>query len=105
VWGPHELAVALRRSVTGLVRNNRAFLRQMFQDKVGHNVALGFFGGFVTEREQREHRGRVNLKHTGTIPLVGAIRLLALREGVEETSTVQRISVLTERGVLSRGEH
>lgn len=105
VWGRHELAWELRRKVTGLVGNNHHFLRQMFQDKASHNVALGFFGGFVTEREQREHRGRVNLKHTGTIPLVGAIRLLALREGVEETSTLQRIRVLTEKEVLSRGEY
>ncbi|MBL8658748.1 MAG: CBS domain-containing protein [Rhodospirillales bacterium] len=104
VWGRQELAEELRRRVTGMVRNNHHFLRQMFQDKAGHNVALGFFGGFVTEREQREHRGRVNLKHTGTIPLVGAIRLLALREGVEATSTVHRISALTEQGVLSDGE-
>jgi signal-transduction protein with cAMP-binding, CBS, and nucleotidyltransferase domain len=105
VWGQHDLAHALRRKVTGIVRNNHHFLRQMFQDKVSHNVALGFFGGFVTERDQREHRGQVNLKHTGTIPLVGAVRLLALREGVEDTSTLQRIRVLTEMDVLSRNEH
>lgn len=105
VWGRHELAADLRRKVTAMVRNNHHFLRQMFQDKVGHNVALGFFGGFVTEREQREHRGQVNLKHTGTIPLVGAIRLLALREGVEATSTLRRIQALNAQGVLSAGEH
>ncbi len=104
VFGRHELAIELRRRVTGLVRNNHHFLRQMFQDKVGHNVALGFFGGFVTEREQREHRRRVNLKHTGTIPLVGAVRLLALREGVEATSTLERIDTLAGQGVLSGNE-
>lgn len=104
VWGKHDLAVELRERVTGLVRNNHSFLRQMFQDKVGHNVALGFFGGFVTEKEERAHRGQINLKHTGTIPLVGAIRLLALREGVEATSTLERIDVLADRGVLGRGE-
>ena len=104
VWGRLELAAELRRQITGIVRNNHHFLRQMFQDKVGHNVALGFFGGFVTEKEKREHRGQVNLKHTGTIPLVGAVRLLALREGVEETPTLERIRALTERGVLRRKE-
>ena len=104
VWGHYELAFDLRRKVTRLVRKNHHFLRQMFQDKVGHNVALGFFGGFVTEREQGQHRGQVNLKHTGTIPLVGAVRLLALREGVEETSTLDRIRVLAEMDVLSSNE-
>src|SRR5512144_2885192 len=46
VWGRHDLTTELRHRITGLVRNNHHFLRQMFQDKVGHNVALGFFGGF-----------------------------------------------------------
>lgn len=104
VWGRYDLAADLRQRITGIVRNNHHFLRQMFQDKVGHNVALGFFGGFVTEKEKREHRGQVNLKHTGTIPLVGAIRLLALREGIEETPTLERIGALAERGVLNKGE-
>lgn len=104
VWGRHDLAIELRHRITALVRNNHRFLRQMFQDKVGHNVALGFFGGFVTEKEKRDHRGQVNLKLTGTIPLVGAVRLLALREGVEETPTLERIRALAERGTLRKGE-
>jgi signal-transduction protein with cAMP-binding, CBS, and nucleotidyltransferase domain len=104
VSGDITLARALRQAVTEIVRHNHFFLRQMFQDKTSHNVALGFFGGFVTEKEQKEYRGQVNLKYAGTIPLVGAIRLLALREGVEETSTLQRIRVLGEQNVLSVNE-
>lgn len=104
VWGEAQLARELRQTVTRLVRNNRSFLRQMYQDKLEHRVALGLFGGFVTERHNPEHRGQVNLKYTGTLPLVSAIRLLALREGVEETSTLSRITALTERGVLQASE-
>jgi CBS domain-containing protein len=104
VWGDDELARELRRAITGLVRDNRSFLRQMYQDNLEHNVALGLFGGFVTERDNRDYRGQVNLKYTGTLPLVSGIRLLALREGVEETSTLQRIRALAERGVLDGGE-
>jgi len=104
VWGEDELARELRRAVTGLVRDNRSFLRQMYQDKLEHNVALGLFGGFVTERDKRDYRGQVNLKYTGTLPFVSGIRLLALREGVGETSTLQRIRALAEQGVLDGGE-
>jgi CBS domain-containing protein len=104
VWGDDELARSLRQAVTGLVRDNRSFLRQMYQDNLEHNVALGLFGGFVTERDNRDYRGQVNLKYTGTLPLVSGIRLLALREGVEQTSTLQRIRALAERGVLDGGE-
>jgi CBS domain-containing protein len=104
VWGEDEFARELRQAVTGLVRNNRSFLRQMYQDKLEHNVALGLFGGFVTERDTRDYRGQVNLKYTGTLPLVSGIRLLALREGIEETSTLRRIRALAEQGVLDGGE-
>ena len=105
VWGNRELATELRGKVTEMVRHNHYFLRQMFQDQADHNVALGFFGGFITEKEKEEFKGQVNLKYTGTIPLVEAIRLLALREGVEETSTLERIVALNEQGVLSINEH
>jgi len=105
VWGNRELATELRGKVTEMVRHNHYFLRQMFQDQADHNVALGFFGGFITEKEKEEFKGQVNLKYTGTIPLVEAIRLLALREGVEETSTLERIAALNEQGVLSINEH
>jgi CBS domain-containing protein len=104
VWGEPQLARDLRRAVTGLVRDNRSFLRQMYQDKVEHSAALGIFGGFVTERGNREYRGQVNLKYAGTLPLVSAIRLLALREGIEETPTLARIAALAERGVLDPSE-
>ena len=104
VWGLRELAVELRHKVTEMARSNHYFLRQMFQDKSDHNVALGFFGGFVTEKEKEEYRGQIDLKYTGTIPLVEAIRLMALREGVEETGTLDRIGALNEEGVLSLTE-
>lgn len=104
VFGHTELALTLRHQVTRLVRNNHAFLRQMYQDKLDHNVALGFFGSFITEKENPDYRGQVNLKYSGLIPLVGAIRLMALRDGVEETATLARIRALHERTVLSAKE-
>lgn len=104
VWGDAELAHQLRREVTAMVRSNQGFLGEMYRDQADHNVALGVFGGFITEREQKEYRGQINLKYTGTIPLVEAIRLLALREGIEETSTLERIRALGGRGVLGISE-
>jgi CBS domain-containing protein len=104
VWGEMGLARQLRASVTGLVRNNRSFLRQMFQDKLEHSAALGIFGGFVVERENREFRGKVNLKYTGTLPLVSGIRLLALREGIDDTATLARIRALANAGILDDNE-
>ncbi len=104
VWGHFELAQELRQAVTEMVSHNHYFLRQMFRETSEHNVALGFFGGFATEKDKKEYKGHVNLKYAGTIPLVEAMRLLALREGVEETGTLDRIRALNARGILGDSE-
>jgi CBS domain-containing protein len=104
VWGDGRLAATLRDTVTGLVRGNPAFLRQMFQETAMQPLALGFFGGFLTERGGGAHRGELNLKTRGILPLVSAVRLLALREGVTETATLARIEALMQTGVLAEDE-
>lgn len=101
--GPATLAEALREQVLGLVAQHQSFLRDMCLALVNQKVALGFFGRFETE-EAGDGR-RMNLKLRGTIPLVGAVRLLALREGVAATATRDRLAALRERGALSEEEH
>ncbi len=59
----------------------------------------------MTEREDAGHKGQMNLKLTGTLPLIGAVRLLALREGIDAVSTLGRIQALHDAGVLGRDEH
>ncbi len=104
VWGDEALAQTLRAHVTETVRANHFFLSRMYNEEADHNVALGFFGGLATEKDDEEHRGQVNLKHAGAIPLVESVRLLALREGIEATSTLDRIEALRVQGVLDERE-
>lgn len=105
VWGEAGMARDLRQHVTRVAGGNVAFLRDMYEDGRDHAVALGWFGRFVTERNEVEHKGQINLKHTGTLPLIEAIRLLALREAVDEVSTLGRIQALHDSGVLGRDEY
>ena len=104
-WGDAAMAEELRAVVTRITRANPAFLRDMYADDAEHGIALGFFGRFITERKEKEHKGKINLKHTGTLPLVESVRLLALREGVEELSTLGRLRVLHGKGILDGDEY
>lgn len=104
VWGEAVLAGQLRREVTQIAKGNKFFLSAMFHEIDEHDVALGFFGRFITEKEKKEYRGQINLKHTGTLPLVETVRLLALREGATQTHTLKRIDALYEKDVLDRNE-
>lgn len=99
-----ELAVDLRTHTVAMAKRNHRFLRAMYDVEADHGTALGLFGRFITERDKPEYRGHVNLKYNGTLPLVEAIRLMSLREGVEPTSTLARIEALHGRGTLKDTE-
>ncbi len=96
VWGHNtELARRLRGHVTKMLREDRAFLRAMYDETSDHNVGLGLFGGFVTEKENPYYRGQINLKHHALLPLIEGARLFSLREGID---------TLHERGILNANE-
>jgi signal-transduction protein with cAMP-binding, CBS, and nucleotidyltransferase domain len=99
-YGRMDFVRELRRHATAMVQANPAYLKGMERIATDYGVALGWFGRFVTDKEKPEHKGEINLKHTGTLPLVACIRVLALQKGVEETSTLGRIQALHAAGVL-----
>lgn len=105
-WGRTDLALDLRHHVTETVRGNPAFLREMQEDDQDHGPALGWFGRFitVTENDAPGYKGYLNLKHSGSLPLVEAMRLLSLREGLTVSPTLDRISGLCMEGVLDTDE-
>ena len=105
VWGETAMADDLRRFVTKTAGGNHAFLSEMHADDVEHQVALGWFGRLLTDKDDKDHKGQINLKHAGTLPLVEAMRLLALREGIAKISTLGRMDALKDKDVLSSDEH
>ncbi len=105
VWGETAMAENLRGFVTRTAGGNPAFLGEMHADDIDHGVALGWFGRLLTDKEDKDHKGKMNLKHTGTLPLVEAMRLLTLREGLEAISTLGRMDALKDKGVLDSDEH
>jgi signal-transduction protein with cAMP-binding, CBS, and nucleotidyltransferase domain len=104
VFGDAAMAGALRDFVARVVKDNFLFLHEMYREEAEHDVALGLFGRLVTEREDEAHKGQINLKYAGTIPLVEGVRLIALRHGLTETSTLARIDALHRAGFLDRNE-
>jgi signal-transduction protein with cAMP-binding, CBS, and nucleotidyltransferase domain len=54
------------------------------------------FGRLLTETGADGQNGMINLKYSGTLPLVEAVRLMALKHGVADTSTLGRLKGLRE---------
>jgi len=103
-WGQPAMANELRHHVTKLVGRNLTFLREMYEDDQDHGTALGWFGRFITEKDDEDFLGQMNLKQTGTLPLVEATRLLSLREGIEEVATLARMQALRDKEILDTDE-
>ncbi len=104
VYGERDLVASLRAHVTDITKRGHAFLNQLYQDDSEAGVALGWFGRFITDKDNPEHKGEINMKHSGTMPLVQAVRLMALKEGIPETGTMARIERLKACDVLSADE-
>lgn len=103
VHGAGRLAQRLREHITTLAPHP-FFLRELFKVDEEHGVALGLFDRLRPDPLPGPNQGKLNLKLTGTLPLVGAVRIMALRERVEDTGTLNRIADLHGRGVLDDDE-
>jgi CBS domain-containing protein len=105
VWGENSFAEELRGHITEVCSHNKSFLRDMEAEDQDNGVALGFFDRFITAKDDEDHKGMMNLKQSGSLPLIEAVRLVSLREGNEVLSTLGRIDKLYEQGHLDRDEH
>lgn len=101
--GRGALTAELRAFVTEAARRP-FFLREMFKQGEMHDVALGPFNRLLLDKLEGPNKGKLNLKMTGTLPLVGAVRIAALSNGVRVTSTLGRVAELFEQGALSSDE-
>ena len=79
---------------------NNYVLRQMHDEEAGrHKVPLGIFNTFITEKEKK-HKKEIDMKKSGLIFLIESARILALKNGIRETSTLSRLQALVKKGVI-----
>jgi signal-transduction protein with cAMP-binding, CBS, and nucleotidyltransferase domain len=103
VYGDEALVADLRQHVTRVAQGNGPFLNQMAWRQGEEGSSVGLFGRLLG-RDGSEG-DRIDLKLHGTMPLVEAVRLLALWGGIEETGTKSRLAALLDRRVIERVDH
>lgn len=101
VYGHKPFVDDLQQHISKTVKNAHGFLRQLYHDDSGIGVPLGWFGRLKTITDDPEHKGQLALKHAGLLPMIQSVRLLALKAGIRETSTLGRIAELKASGMLS----
>lgn len=99
-YGRFALGESLRNHVTVHAMREHVFQRHLARDCMKARPPLSMFRNFVVEKDG-EHKNTLNLKERGLTPFVDFARLFALRHGVKETNTLDRLRLLREGGHLS----
>jgi CBS domain-containing protein len=103
ICGSATLAAELRRWLFNLIEERPMFLGILAAPIVSIPIPLGFFKGFVVEKNGK-YKNTINIKTFGLLPLTTCIKLLALKERIEETNTLARITALHREGILSASQ-
>ena len=103
VYGKIELAEELRIFINDKLQEKK-LLKFLYFSEEESDAAIGFFGQFIVEKNDNENKGFLNLKHTGTLPLVESIRLYSIKNKITKISTFERLDELNNLKVLSADE-
>jgi len=100
IYGQTRLLDDLRGKVLQATRGNTLFLAHMANNALQHQPPLGLFKGISTIRSG-EHKGTVDLKHTGVVPIVDLARIYALAAGDAGVNTHDRLLGAAAGGAIS----
>ena len=101
VFGTHVgelLAETLRPA-----REHPTLLRMLARFSLSHRPPTGFLGGLVVEHSG-EHRGQLDLKEGGALPIVSLARWAGMAAGVICASTPERLRAARDGAILSSAD-
>jgi CBS domain-containing protein len=97
VWGIHRGAPV--SDTFRIAPRNPELLRLLARFALSYRPPTGFFRGLVVEHTG-EHRGRLDLKRAGIVPIVGLARWAGMAAGVTSGSTTERLQAAGDAGTL-----
>lgn len=101
VHGDKSLLEKVQAMVLEKTRSNTIFLGHMANNALKYQPPLGLFRHFVLEKTGREEKA-LNLKKSGTVPVIDLARVYALSAGLPAINTQGRLEAACEAGELSR---
>jgi signal-transduction protein with cAMP-binding, CBS, and nucleotidyltransferase domain len=101
VTGPVDIEPALDEVIRD-ARNDLSYVRRLVATVLESRPPVGRFRDVVVPRGG-EHPGRVDIKHGGITPITNLARLSAIRAGVTENRTLERLRGAAAAGLISEG--
>lgn len=99
VAGDGSLADQLRTDLAEWIPGSPSFVRLLFGAALSHRPPLGLLGHLAVERGGA-HRGGINVKARGLLPIVEMARAYALARGITRTNTFERLRALRDLGAI-----
>jgi len=99
VHGDPALVEGLQEQIRQSAPRSSRFLAHLARNAAANEPPLGFFRGFVLEREG-EHKDRLDLKRGGFHAVVEVARVHSLSRGLPQVSTLSRIAAAAGAGGL-----
>lgn len=103
VWGNLTLGETFRQYIIQAFAQALRNDSQTEPDKTRYKMPITFLGTFITEAGG-PHKNQMNIKKTAIVHIVNSIRILAVGAGITEPSSLGRINLLVESGLLSAQE-
>jgi CBS domain-containing protein len=101
IRGSVDLLDGISGKFKTFLHNNDMVMKKFTQRSVLMPTALGLLGRFRLETGG-ENKGRFDMRLLGWHPLVFTVRILALKQGVDETNTLKRIRTLGEANGITK---
>lgn len=93
IHGKKSPVTALKKQISSVLKQDPHKLKRFFENIQFMKKSVGLFGQIFTE-QNGPHSGSLNLKQSAFLPYVNAIRVLAIKEGIEPSSTLMRMKAL-----------
>ncbi|UCZ55907.1 DUF294 nucleotidyltransferase-like domain-containing protein [Desulfurispirillum indicum] len=104
VYGERSMVEELREHIQGEWQQNPLFIYLLAENAFRYKPPIGLFGNIMTSSPKDEQQGSFDIKDA-MMPVVNIARAQALRYGVGETHTLDRIQRLHERGIFKESEY
>ena len=104
IYGDTSLFDELQSKMLSKTKKNQLFISHLIGNALTHKPPLGFFRNFLMVQNDK-HKNSLNIKHRGIVPIVDIARVVALKYGLKETNTVERLYAAFECKGISREMH
>jgi CBS domain-containing protein len=100
LYGDPELEKSIKHYIASYLSRDASFLARTAKNVLRFKTPIGMFGRFKLEKDG-PHRGKMDIKKSGIFAITEGVKVLALEAGNLEGGTLDHISDLAKKGVLS----